>query len=153
MKKQIILSVLFSSVAQTEKPAVAPTKQQPATEMQKAKEDKATGLENAEARTAGKPANEVVKANMEKKQQPKQKKGTTGTTKGDSSRRDAAQKELRSLESNKKKAKLPKSEAPSKGSRKGTATEGTLKGSSSPAQPASGSDKDVQQADERKQKG
>ncbi len=80
----------------------------------------ATGVERADQKTAEKPGkgNDALKAatkrKMEKNKTSNQPKGTVGTATGKNERREAAQKELRELESKKKAANRPPSNSPSK---------------------------------------
>lgn len=123
MKKQIILSILFSASAtvaafsqKTQQPNVsaAPAPKEVAKET-----DKATGLERADQKTAEKPGkgNEALKAatkrKMDNKKETEKPTATTGTATGKNERREAAQKELRELESKKKAANRPPSTSPS----------------------------------------
>jgi hypothetical protein len=124
MKKQIILSILFSASAtvaafsqKAQQPNVSAA---PATKEVAKDTDKTTGLERADQKTAEKPGkdNEALKAATKRKMDNKKEtEKPTGAATGKNERREAAQKELRELESKKKAANRPPSTSPSTSSK------------------------------------
>lgn len=124
MKKQVILSILFSVAATvaafSQKTAQPNVSAAPAPKAVTKDAENTTGTERADQKTAEKPGkgNDALKAatqrKMEKNKTPNQPKGTVGTATGKNERREAAQKELRELESKKKAANRPPSSAPTK---------------------------------------
>ena len=143
MKKQVILSILVSVAAtvtafsqKTAQPNVsaAPAPKEVAKDV-----DKSTGVERADQKTAEKPGkgNEALKAatqrKMEKNKNPNQPKGTVGTATGKNERREAAQKELRELESKKKAANRPPSSAATKAAKSEKLNDGAAPRKGAPA--------------------
>lgn len=117
MKKQVILSILFSVTASVatfaQKSGQPNISAAPAPKAVAKDTAKTTDLERADQKTAEKSgkSNEALKAATKRKMENKK---AAGTATGKNERREAAQKELRELESKKKAANRPASNSPSK---------------------------------------
>jgi hypothetical protein len=122
MKKQVILSILFSVAATvaafSQKTAQPNVSAAPAPKAVTKDAENTTGVERADPKTAEKPSkgNDALKAatkrKMEKNKTTNQPKGTVGTATGKNERREAAQRELKNLEA-KKRAEKAGNSAPS----------------------------------------